>query len=234
MPAPGGASPGSVPVVVSVSDMESVLSTCPTPAKRGFVGDLLRFRRAHLPTLLSAWHECGDLFRLRLGPVSPHFAVHPDSVQHVLLGNAKNYNKQTRGFIKLKLALGEGLLTSEGSFWRRQRRIIQPVFHKERLDSFGATMTSATASMLDRWDRRHRLHGPPGSLDVAEEMTALTLDIIGRNFAMMEAQLVLASIVQRYRLDLVPGHPVELEPLITLRSRRGMRMTATPVDKTLS
>jgi cytochrome P450 len=53
---------------------------------------------------------------------------------------------------------------------------------------------------------------------------------IGSSFAMMEAQLVLAAVVQRYRLSLVPGHPVEFEPLITLRSRQGMRMTATAVQ----
>ncbi len=184
MPAPGGASLGSAPVVVSVSDMGGVLSTSPTPAKRGFAGDLLRFRRAPLPTLLAAWRECGDLVRLRLGTVNVHLALHPDSVQHVLLGNARNYNKQTRGFIKLKLALGEGLLTSEGAFWRRQRRIIQPVFHKERLEGFAAVMTDSTASMLERWDaRREPLH----ALDIAEEMTALTLDIIGRT--MFSAEL---------------------------------------------
>jgi cytochrome P450 len=53
---------------------------------------------------------------------------------------------------------------------------------------------------------------------------------IGNGFALMEAQLVLASIVQRFRLDLVPGHPVELHPAVTLRPRHGMRMTLHPVN----
>jgi cytochrome P450 len=48
---------------------------------------------------------------------------------------------------------------------------------------------------------------------------------IGAGFAMMEAQLVLATVVQRLRLDLVPGHPIEYEPLVTLRPRHGIRMT---------
>ncbi len=149
----------------------------PTSHTRGLLGDLPRFRRDALGTLSKAWRDNGDLVRLRLGAVRVNLAVHPDAVQHVLLTNAKNYDKQTRGFSKLKLALGEGLLTAEGSFWRRQRRIIQPIFHRERLEAFGAIMTEAASSMLDRWSARQE---PLDALDVAEEMTALTLAIIGR------------------------------------------------------
>jgi len=171
--------------VLAEADRVSAVSDAPrrvpTPAGRGPFGDIFRFRRDPVRTLFAAWRECGDLARLRLGAVTAYLAVHPDSVQHVLQGNAKNYNKQTRGFTKLKLALGEGLLTSEGSFWRRQRRIIQPVFHKERLEGFATTMVEATARMLDRWTGNKR------PFDVAAEMTALTLDIIGRT--MFSAQL---------------------------------------------
>ena len=53
---------------------------------------------------------------------------------------------------------------------------------------------------------------------------------IGNHFAMTEAQLVLATIAQRYSLRLVAGHPVELQPLVTLRARHGMLMTAHRVD----
>jgi cytochrome P450 len=153
----------------------------PTATSRGPLGHLLRFRRAPIPTLFECWRECGDLTRVRLGAVSPHLVIHPDGVQHVLQSNAKNYDKQTRGFSKLKLALGEGLLTSEGALWRKQRRAVQPAFHKERLEGFAAVMTDATATMLDGWGRRTE------PLDVADEMTGLTLDIIART--MFSAEL---------------------------------------------
>jgi cytochrome P450 len=148
----------------------------PTP-HRGLLGDVFRFRRAPIPTLSRAWRECGDVVRLRFGAVSPYLVLHPDGVQHVLQTNAKNYDKQTRGFNKLKLALGEGLLTSEGALWRKQRRAIQPAFHKDRVEGFAAIMTETAASMLDRWDARSK---PLDAFDVTEEMTALTLDIIAR------------------------------------------------------
>jgi cytochrome P450 len=156
----------------------------PRTSQRGLLGDLPGFRRDALRTLTDAWRECGDLVRLRLGAIHAHLALHPDAVQHVLLGNAKNYNKQTRGFSKLKLALGEGLLTAEGSLWRGQRRVIQPMFHRERLQEFGTVMTDSTATMLERWAKRSELDEP---IDIAEEMTALTLDIIGRT--MFSAEL---------------------------------------------
>jgi len=156
----------------------------PTPVGRGLFGDVFRFRREPLPTLFRAWRECGDVVRLRFGAVNPHLVLHPDGVQHVLQTNARNYDKQTRGFNKLKLALGEGLLTSEGALWRKQRRAIQPAFHKERLEGFAAIMTEAAASMLDGWDKRRE---PLDALDIVEEMTALTLDIIART--MFSAEL---------------------------------------------
>jgi cytochrome P450 len=98
-------------------------------------------------------------------------------VQRVLVDNNKNYDKQTRGYDALRVFLGNGLLTSEGDFWRRQRRIAQPAFHRDRIAAFADTMTVATQEMLSRW-QAHALADRP--LDIAEEMTALTLRIVAR------------------------------------------------------
>jgi cytochrome P450 len=78
---------------------------------------------------------------------------------------------------KLSVLIGRGLFTSEGAFWLRQRRLAQPAFHRERLAGFAATMVTATEAMLERWGRETRLRG---ALDVAAEMSALTLEIVGR------------------------------------------------------
>ncbi len=92
-------------------------------------------------------------------------------VQHVLVNNAKNYTKDTRGYESLKLVLGNGLLTSEGSFWKRQRRIAQPAFHRERMATFGLIMTRAANEMVDRW----KLDEP---FDFAHEMGRVTLRVV--------------------------------------------------------
>jgi cytochrome P450 len=98
----------------------------------------------------------------------------PGYIEHVLLTNHANYGK-TR-FVRHMLGplLGEGLLISEGDFWRRQRRIAAPAFHNRRIADFVATMTSCTEATLARWHERSE------PFDVAVEMMALTLDIICR------------------------------------------------------
>src|SRR5262245_2694109 len=98
----------------------------------------------------------------------------PEYIEHVLLTNHANYRKSH--FLRNMLGplLGDGLLISEGEFWRRQRRIAAPAFHSKRIADFVATMASSTQAMLTRW----RAKTEP--FDVSTEMMALTLDIISR------------------------------------------------------
>ena len=85
------------------------------------------------PELNIRHHEqYGDVVRHRVGPLVVHMIRHPDHVKHVLQENHGNYLKG-RGLQKIKVVLGEGLLTSEGDFWRRQRKLAQPAFHHKRL-----------------------------------------------------------------------------------------------------
>jgi cytochrome P450 len=118
----------------------------------------------------------GDVVGFHMLPFPSLLIANPDHIKHVLQENNQNYVK---GVVvaKLKVLIGEGLFTSEGDFWRRQRRLAQPAFHRQRLAGFVTTMTSATESMLDRWDALRR-RGEP--FDVAVEMSRLTLDVVGR------------------------------------------------------
>ena len=98
----------------------------------------------------------------------------PEYIEHVLLTNQANYRKSP--FLRNILGplLGEGLLISEGEFWRRQRRIAAPAFHSKRVAGFVAAMASCTETMLGRW------HTTAEPFDIASEMMALTLNIIAR------------------------------------------------------
>src|SRR5690606_18817407 len=78
---------------------------------------------------------------------------------------------------KAKPLLGNGLLTSEGEFWLRQRRLAQPAFHREHIASLAEVMTSVTDGMLRRWEGYARTSR---TLDVADEMMKLTLTIVTR------------------------------------------------------
>ena len=123
-----------------------------------------------------AARDYGPIARFRFGPFEYVMANEPDAVKHVLVDNHRNYVK-SRNYDGLKLLLGEGLVTSEGDFWRRQRKLAQPAFHRERLTHFADTMTRATQTMLDRWEREV---APRAPLDVHREMMRVTLDIVGR------------------------------------------------------
>jgi cytochrome P450 len=134
------------------------------------------FRPDPLDYLLASFRTFGDVVCTRAVPFRSLFLAHPDHIKHVLQDNARNYVK---GIViaKLKVLIGEGLFTSEGDFWRRQRRLSQPAFHRDRLAGFATAMTETTAAMLDDWAPRARSGAP---FDVAADMSALTLGIVGR------------------------------------------------------
>jgi cytochrome P450 len=105
-----------------------------------------------------------------------HFYVlsKPEYVQHMLQKNAKNYKK---GLIydQMKHVLGEGLLTSDGEYWLRQRRLAQPSFHRNKIASFFEIMSHCTKSFVSEWQKQDG-----EKIDVYPDLMRLTLDIIGR------------------------------------------------------
>jgi cytochrome P450 len=145
----------------------------PRAAGVPFLGVLPQVWRDTLGFFLKAGTENPGIVQLNMGPARFHLISHPDSVKYVLQDNQRNYGK---GYDRAKPLLGEGLVTSEGELWRRQRRLMQPAFHKNHLASLLPTMTGATEEMLEQW--RARSSDEP--LDIAREMMLLTQTIILR------------------------------------------------------
>src|SRR5689334_5453398 len=116
--------------------------------------------------------EYGDIVRYR-GMWVTHQLSHPDHIQQVLQANVANYRKG-RGYNILKLSLGEGLLTSEGALWQRQRKMTQPSFQGQQVASFVATMAKNALAMLNRWEDYAARSRP---FDVVPEFMRLTLNI---------------------------------------------------------
>jgi len=100
-----------------------------------------------------------------------------EAARRVLIANQDNYRKGLE-YELLRIVLGEGLLTSEGETWRKQRRLVQPMFAKRYLKNFTEHMTRATAEVLDGEPFAGVREGEV--LDVSEVLMALTLDIVGR------------------------------------------------------
>ncbi|MHB0960333.1 MAG: cytochrome P450 [Pirellulaceae bacterium] len=149
------------------------------PGPRGdfLVGCLREFRRDPVGLLLRSAERYGDVVRLRIGPVLTHLVNHPDHIEHVLVQNARNYDKNTRSVAKLRATCGRSLLSTEGETWQRHRQLIQPAFQPGSLKRYVPDMFDCTSHMLDRWSEAARAGQP---LDIVSEMMHVTLTIAAR------------------------------------------------------
>jgi cytochrome P450 len=152
------------------------LAIAPGPAGLPVLGSLRPFQKDPLQFLLGLRRDYGDVVRFRMGPRLAHLVSRPEWVRHVLATHHENYGKSVL-YRRLEPTLGKGLLTSDGAFWRRQRRIAEPAFHLEQIGGFAATMVGVTAAMLARWET-YAASGEP--FDIVPEMSRLTMTIATR------------------------------------------------------
>lgn len=118
----------------------------------------------------------GDVFAYQMGANRVFFVAHPDDIKYVLQDNYKNYVKHSF-YDVVKPLVGEGLLTSEGETWLRNRRLAQPVFHRQKIHRFADMMVDRTQEMLDkRWASFAKADTV---FDLQDEMMRLTLTIVG-------------------------------------------------------
>ena len=113
-------------------------------------GNIHQFRACLLDFLLETARDYGPLTSFRIGPRRVFLASAPDLIEQVLITDAKHYIKHF-GARAYKPVLGNGLVTSEGEYWHRQRKLIQPVFLKARVQSYAPIMGELTERMLDSW-----------------------------------------------------------------------------------
>jgi cytochrome P450 len=116
--------------------------------------------------------QYGDLALIRFFRMPTVFINSPEYIESVLVTNYQKFRKSP-DYRALHLLLGNGLLTSEGEFWRRQRKLAQPAFHRERISSYSGVMVDSADQMLNRWRSGT-------TLDVHQEMMHLTLDIVAK------------------------------------------------------
>jgi cytochrome P450 len=133
---------------------------------------LKEFGQDQLGTMTRWAHDYGDLVSVRFGARNMVFANHPDLVEEVLVNQNRKFTKHYR-LRQTTRTLGQGLLTSEGDFWRGQRKLAQPAFHRERIARYAQFMVDYTERMLQEWaDGQVR--------DVQHDMMRLTLEIVAK------------------------------------------------------
>jgi cytochrome P450 len=149
---------------------------CPTVRGRWLLGSLLELQRDPLTLFERATAEQGDVVRIRFGHTSAVLVNHPDHLERVLVTNGSNYARD-RAFQKAgRLILGEAMGVSDGEAWKRRRRLINPMFHRQKLNQFAHTMVAAVRRLQKRWSEIVR---PGEPLDISAELSRLTIDVIG-------------------------------------------------------
>ncbi|OAI51232.1 cytochrome P450 [Planctomycetaceae bacterium SCGC AG-212-F19] len=142
-------------------------------------GNWPEFRRNRLEFLSRCAREFGDVVGMRLGPHRVVVLNHPDLVEEVLVTQARHFIKHFALRVN-PLVLGKGLLTSDGDFWLRQRRLMQPAFNRGRVGRYAPVMTEYAERMLTRWQQGQ-------TFDVFAEMSRLTLEIAAKTLFDAEA-----------------------------------------------
>ena len=133
------------------------------PGPRGVAlwQSLRRLRRNPLGEYQALRMQFGDVVRLSILPQPIYLLSHPDAVQYVLRDNAGNYRKGLL-FKPIAALQGQGLLTSEGQRWLRQRRLVQPAFHRRQMATFAEVMVDEARAVVQEW--RHAGRRGPQSM----------------------------------------------------------------------
>lgn len=193
-------------------------------------GSFLHYFRDPLAFLTGLRRREGDLVRFRLMNIEFLLVSDPALIEQVLVKQSARFSKDF--FARdLKRVLGEGLLTSEGDFWKRQRRLSSPAFHRERLTDYAKVMVDRTEDTLATWR--------PGERDVHEDFMALTLDIVARTLFSADVEGVsgvvgpaLEAVLGWYNNPLLVGNPWLFKTALphAKRYREAVRATRDIVD----
>ncbi len=143
----------------------------PVAPRLPFVGNALTFLKDPLRFLCETRDRYGDVVDVALGPMQVTLVSDPAIVEDILVGRSRLFQKDRFLRTSLRPVLGDGLLSSEGDFWRRQRRLAQPAFHRDRIRAYGDIMVRHATRLTQRWrDGEER--------DVHADMMRLTLEIV--------------------------------------------------------
>lgn len=206
----------------SMQTQTSPAGQAPGPRGQFFLGSILDFQRDPLGFVHSVASAYGPVARFRLANVMFNLVSHPDGLQQILQGNNHNYIKGAF-FDPVRQMAGDGLFASDGAYWLRQRRLMQPAFHRQRIAGFAEIMVRQTERMLETWEK---VAGSNEPVDIAHEFTELTMRIIAES--MFSTQLAedvhrISSALTMLLADLNFRFQVPFYPRIGFPTPRNLR-----------
>ena len=167
----------------------------PGPKGGYFRGAVRQFRRDQLGFYERCAREYGDLVQTKMGPFRILLVYHPDAIEELLVARNRDIIKSP-GVRLLRPLLGDGLLLSEGDTWLRQRRLIQPAFHRQQVAGYGAVMAEYAGRHADGWKPGQVVDAHAEMMELTQAIVAKTLfdaDVSGDAQEAIEAARVLAQ-----------------------------------------
>jgi len=149
----------------------------PSPKGVPILGILPKIAKNPLNYLSTKSKELGDVIRLKVAHRELFFLNHPDYAKHILLDHYQNFDKRTRGWDKLRILLNQGIFTSDGPTWVRQRRTLQPSFSHDRIRNFGDLIVQEARRVAESWET---FAEEKNTFNIHEEMMAVAFRIIAR------------------------------------------------------
>lgn len=196
------------------------------------LGSLPAFRRDLMGFIHRKRQLHGDIFRIDSRFFNAVAITDAAAAQHILQTNHRAYGK-SRGYRVMAEFLGEGLLTSEGAYWMRQRRIAQPAFHRQQVQQLAQEMQAVARKWLVRWEDLSRAGM---AVDMAEEMSALTMEIAARTLFSADVGNKMAEISQAVLALNQLAIDIIRKPMLRLRKRyfpwslKRFQRAATTID----
>lgn len=182
----------------------------PLPGPKNFLG-LKNIRDMGQQGILhyvgDLWRQYGDIFEIRVGPKKLIIVVHPDDVRHVTLTNAQNYEKGESYDSVRKYVIGNGVVTSTGELWKRQRRLMAPFYTPRAVQEFSDIFIRDTLAMTERWQQLADRQSP---VEMMDEMALITASIILKAVFNTESEQDILQIKE------------SVETMITYASKKGM------------
>ena len=148
--------------------------TIPGPRGHFLLGSIPAIQQDRVQFLVDLHRDYGDVARIRLGPFAATVIFHPDAIQRVMQDNQDNYSKDTPTYANLSLLVGNGLVSSNGDFWLRQRRLMQPAFHRKAINALTEMIVGQTQVILDHLEAAAQAKQ---AVNIAHEMMNLTLGV---------------------------------------------------------